>query len=118
VLLPVPVAPTIRIRPRFSTTSCDSSGGMPSDSSVGSRTDAAEDGGDRPALLEGREAEAADARQADADVELSGVVQLLHLLGGTSSARSWRVCWMVSSWSDSCMIWPLILIRIGVLADM
>ncbi len=35
VLLPVPVAPTIRIRPRFSSTSVDSIGGRPSESSAG-----------------------------------------------------------------------------------
>jgi hypothetical protein len=38
--------------------------------------------------------------------------------GVSSSASNWRVCVGVSSWSDSCMIWPWILIRIGVLADM
>ncbi len=41
--------------------------------------DAAEHGGDRAALLEAREAEAADAGEADADVELAGVLELLEL---------------------------------------
>ena len=38
-------------------------------------------GGDRAALLEAGQAEAADAGQADADVELAGVLQVLHLRG-------------------------------------
>src|ERR1039457_1164857 len=41
--------------------------------------DAAEDRGDRAALLEAREAKAADARKADADVELARVLELLEL---------------------------------------
>ena len=41
--------------------------------------DAAEHGGDRAALLEARETEAADAGEADADVELAGVLELLEL---------------------------------------
>jgi hypothetical protein len=38
--------------------------------------------------------------------------------GVSSSASSVRVWFGPSTWSDSCMIWPSILIRIGVLADM
>ena len=80
--------------------------------------DAAEHRRDRAALLEGRQAEAAHARQADADVELAGVVAAPPA-AAASAARpaAGASAGCVSSWSDSCRIWPLILIRIGVLAD-
>ena len=38
-------------------------------------------------------------------------------LGVSSSASSWRGCAWVSGWSESCSNWPLILMRIGELAD-
>ena len=71
-----------------------------------------------PRWLEAAQAEAADAVHADAHVELAGVVELFELLWA-SAARSaaGAVGCGVSGWSDSCSIWPLILIRIGVLAD-
>jgi hypothetical protein len=80
--------------------------------------DAAEHRRDRAALLEGRQAEAAHARDADADVQLAGVVQLFQLLRRQHLGQQLARLVGVSIWSDSCRIWPLILIRIGVLADM
>ena len=82
VLLPVPVAPTIRMRPRFSITSCDSSGGMPSESSEGmsngmQRNTAAIE----PRCLKADSRKLPTRGRLIADVELAGVFQFLHLLG-------------------------------------
>ena len=119
VLLPVPVAPTISTRPRFSSTSSAITGGRPSDSRLGISCGMQ------------RKTAAIDPRWRNADKrklpmpwmpmpQLSSPVSCSSSIccGVSSSASSARVWWTPSTWSDSCRIWPSILIRIGVLADM
>ena len=118
VLLPVPVAPTISTRPRFSCTSWLRMGGRFSVSSVG--------------MTKGmqRNTAAIEPRWRKADMRklptfgmpmpmFSSPVSSSSssCVGVSSSASSWRGCVCVSGWSDSCRICPLILMRIGVLAE-
>jgi hypothetical protein len=79
--------------------------------------DAAEDGGDRAALLEAGEAEAADAGQADADVELARVLELLELAWREELGEQLPRLGVGERLVESCSSWPLILMRIGELAE-
>ena len=118
VLLPVPVAPTIRIRPRFSRTSVDSIGGRPSVSSAGMSK-----GMQRNTAAIVPRWRKADMRKLPMPgrpmARFSSPVSSYssNCCGESNSPSSWRICGGASTWSDSCRIWPLMRIRIGVLAD-
>jgi hypothetical protein len=119
VLLPVPVAPTIRIRPRFSSTSLDISGGTPSESSAGiwcgmQRNTAAIE----PRCLKAERRKLPTPEMPMPTFSSPVSSSSSSCCGVSSSASRVRVWPVVSTWSDSCRIWPSILIRIGVLADM
>src|SRR3990167_503391 len=118
VLLPEPVAPTIRISPRFSSTSWLSTSGTFSDSSAGItcgmwRTTPAIE----PRCLKAEMRKLPTRWMATARFSSPVSSSSSSCCGLSTSASNWRGCCGVRIWSLSCIIWPWILISTGMLAD-
>ena len=118
VLLPVPVAPTIRIRPRFSITSV-----LRIDGTLRLSSDGISNGMQRntaaiePRCLNPERRKLPTPARPTPMLSSPVSSSSSSWLGVSSSASSWRGCACVSGWSESCSSWPLILIRIGELAE-